>query len=117
MTLVTSYTIFLRPVLFLPNAAPSAPPQQVHVEVINSRTVYLTWEPPAAENQNGIIREYLIKVTTSDGTNQQQYMSSSSSLSVADLHPHYTYIVTVAAVTVNTGPFTDEYSVTMPEDG
>uniref|UniRef100_A0A8C1VFB3 Roundabout, axon guidance receptor, homolog 2 (Drosophila) n=1 Tax=Cyprinus carpio TaxID=7962 RepID=A0A8C1VFB3_CYPCA len=43
--------------------APSAPPQQVTVLTVgnqNSTSISISWDPPPAEHQNGIIQEYKI---------------------------------------------------------
>ncbi|XP_016339041.1 roundabout homolog 2-like [Sinocyclocheilus anshuiensis] len=43
--------------------APSAPPQQVTVLMVgnqNSTSISISWDPPPAEHQNGIIQEYKI---------------------------------------------------------
>uniref|UniRef100_A0A673Z7W8 Roundabout guidance receptor 2 n=1 Tax=Salmo trutta TaxID=8032 RepID=A0A673Z7W8_SALTR len=43
--------------------APSAPPQQVTVLTVgnhNSTSISVSWDPPSAEHQNGIIQEYKI---------------------------------------------------------
>ena len=46
-----------------PHAAPSAPPQQVTVLTVgnhNSTSISVSWDPPPAEHQNGIIQEYKV---------------------------------------------------------
>ncbi|XP_055516799.1 roundabout homolog 3 isoform X1 [Leucoraja erinacea] len=46
-----------------PEEAPAAPPQAVTVATIglsNSTSISVSWEPPPAEEQNGIIQEYRI---------------------------------------------------------
>ena len=45
-----------------------------------------------------------------------EYTSMELSLTISDLHPHYTYTGTIAAVTVAPGPG-DTVTFQMPEDG
>ena len=42
--------------------APSLSPVSVSVTIIDSRSFNVSWEPPPASSQNGIIREYAIIV-------------------------------------------------------
>lgn len=44
-------------------SAPGAPPQQVTVLTVgsdNSTSISVSWDPPPAEQQNGIIQEYKV---------------------------------------------------------
>lgn len=44
-------------------SAPSAPPQQVTVLTVgnqNSTSISISWDPPPADFQNGIIQEYKV---------------------------------------------------------
>ena len=45
------------------------------------------------------------------------YVTSTLHLTVNNLHPFYTYLWTVAAVTVGEGPYSSAKSVTTLEDG
>ena len=45
------------------------------------------------------------------------FQTSDTSISLNDVHPHYTYTVVVAAVTIAIGPFSTEQSITTPQDG
>ena len=36
---------------------------------------------------------------------------------VEDLHPHYVYSLVISAVTIAPGPYSQVYTVQMPEDG
>ena len=47
-----------------------------------------------------------------------EYRSNSSPFTVVGLHPDYTYLARVAAVTsVGAGPFSSSVQVRLPEDG
>ena len=45
------------------------------------------------------------------------YVTDSTHTTLTDLHPFYTYSISVAAETVDIGPFTAEVTAQMPEDG
>lgn len=56
------------------SSAPSAPPQQVTVMTVgshNSTSISVSWDPPPANQQNGIIQEY--KVESNPAPYQAEY--------------------------------------------
>ena len=46
-----------------------------------------------------------------------QLTSQTTALHISNLHPFYTYTLTVAAVTIGPGPYGLMLTVQMPEDG
>ena len=85
---------------------------------VNSRALSLTWSPPPPEDQNGIIRNYLVNISVVEsGEHFYQLTSNATVLVVDELHPYYTYGCIVAALTVGTGPFTEASIEQLPEDG
>jgi len=84
---------------------------------VNSSALQLTWEPPAPEQRNGIIRGYLINATAQESGEYYEWMSDTMSLVISSLHPHYHYNLSVAANTIGLGPFGVNYTVLMPQDG
>ena len=44
-------------------------------------------------------------------------ITAATSVTVPALHPFYTYTCTIAAVTIGEGPYSEELTITMPEDG
>ena len=89
----------------------------VSLTAINSRVVNITWTPPPNDQRNGIIQYYQIKVLISETSEYFNIQTANLSLTLTDLHPDYTYTVSIAAVTIGTGPFSMIQSVTTPEDG
>ena len=92
--------------------APSAPPQNVLGTVVNSTSIEVSWEPPSSGDRNGIIQSYIISVLEEE--TMRQFQLTSAALTVADvvgLHPYYTYIITVSAVTVGEGPYSSAISL------
>ena len=99
--------------------APGAPPQNVSAEVLNPNVVFLTWSPPLPDQQNGVIRHYLIsQYETSTGilTNYTQE-GDHTDLVIGSLHAYYEYQFTIAAQTVQLGPFSNPVAVTTFEAG
>ena len=100
------------------NPVPSGPPLSFQATPVNSSALRLTWEPPAAEQRNGIIRGYLINATALETGEHFQWMSPNAMpLVVSRLHPNYNYNFIITAVSLGPGQFSDVHSVQMPEDG
>ena len=100
-------------VLFFP--APSAPPLALTAEK-TSDSLTLSWDPPANESQNGVIQRYVIRILEDDTSTSTDYYSSTTQITVSDLHPYYTYKCSVAAETVGVGPYTAILTVQLDED-
>ena len=70
------------------------------------------------ENQhNGDIRHYNIRVIELQSGREFTLASTSTTIIYSQLHPAYAYNFSVAAVTVEIGPYSDPAAVTTPEDG
>ena len=83
---------------------PGGPPLNLSSNVNSSSTATVQWRPPQADLQNGIIQFYSIQLVAAETGSMLEYTSTELSLTVTDLHPHYTYTCTIAAVTVAPGP-------------
>uniref|UniRef100_H2UZC9 Neogenin 1b n=1 Tax=Takifugu rubripes TaxID=31033 RepID=H2UZC9_TAKRU len=89
---------------------PSAPPQNLTLEVQNSKSIMLRWQPPPPNSQNGEIINYKIKYRkgsrrseTSDSTSGTQLF-----MLISGLERGTEYSFRVSAITVNgTGPATE----------
>ena len=89
----------------------------MQVSTLYSREVELVWAPPPMDQQNGIIRRYIINVTSvDDGVELIAYSQTTSTL-VQNLHPFTTYFCSVSAETVAPGPFSPPIVIQTPEDG
>ena len=97
--------------------APASPPQNLTATPIDSMSVRLSWSPPPREHYNGIIRQFWINITEVDTGMKTQMTSLGTSLPVPSLHPFYIYWFSVAAYTVDLGPFTEPAVLQMPQDG
>lgn len=99
-------------------AAPGVAPTMLTERNITSTSVTLSWEPPASNLQNGVIRHYLIQVLESETGLSYTYQTTAHTVFiVGDLHPYYTYTFSVQAVTVAAGPLSTSRSLRTLEDG
>ena len=97
---------------------PSGSPVMIDIEAINSSSLRLSWDEPPAEEQNGIIVSYSINVTVLESEEQLSFITEGTRFELYNLHPFYTYSVTMAAATVNgTGPYSTVFTVQLPPDG
>ena len=88
-----------------------------HAFFDGSRSLFLEWSPPSPGTENGIIQNYVLIVNEQQTGMTSQYTPVDSHITIFSLHPYYTYVITVAAVTVvGTGP-TNVLTIEMPEDG
>ena len=77
----------------------------------------LAWDPPLLEVRNGIIQQYMIRVTELETGRVWNLSTPAMSITITSLHPYYTYNCTVAAVTSGTGPFSPPFVIQLPEAG
>ena len=98
-------------------AAPNIAPENVVSSGITSITLDLSWDVLPPGDQNGIVRYYLINITEDDTGSAFQLSAQSNSIFIQDLHPFYTYYVSVAAFTVDVGPYSTAISFKTEEDG
>ena len=98
-------------------AVPSGPPVGVSHLKVTSTSVTLSWNPPETSHQNGVIRSYIVIAREEETGQSFSVNSTSTELSIGNLHPFYTYHFAVAAVTISQGPFTYEYVLQTLEDG
>ena len=96
--------------------APSAAPQLVTLNDVNSTFISISWIPPPPTQQNGIVRHYEVQVEN-DASGEVHIMETiSSSINIYSLKPFSLYRCRVAAVTVTTGPFSTDLNVTTLQD-
>lgn len=75
----------------------------------------LSWDPPAMELQNGLIRQYGVRIVTLNTQREMIHTTNGTRLLVDGLHPFYIYRCYVLAITLGPGPPTDVVSQ-LPED-
>ena len=98
-------------------AVPSGAPQNVVAVAVTSRSIRVTWEPPQDDQQNGVIQHYKIVVMVQQTRDILTLNTTSTSITIPNLHPAYDHTVEVAAVTISEGPYSDAISIITPDDG
>lgn len=92
----------------------------VEVVEVSSTNFTVEWAPPPDHTHNGIIREYRLNITELETRRNVNYLIQETSqlyFVVSHLHPFYTYTFTLQAVTVITGPPTEDFRVITLEAG
>ena len=87
----------------------------VTVTELGSTYAFIIWEAP--EFPNGIIQNYIVSVTGSDGESVSNISTSNSSTNVTNLLPFTQYFVEVFAETVEVGLASDTISFNTSEAG
>lgn len=102
------------------SSVPTGPPVGVIATPVNSTSVFISWDPPQLEFQNGVITGYSIILTTVmvDSRSASFFSSNTGNITIRPLHPFTAHVIAVAAQnSVGTGPYTSNYSTMTPEDG
>ena len=85
---------------------------------VTSTTITLSWSSPSDDLHNGLIRHFLINVIeTNTGVNYTIQTLARTTFTIGDLHPYYTYKLSVQAVTVLPGPPSLSVTVLTLQDG
>ena len=67
--------------------------------------------------RNGIVQHYIVNVTELNTGTTSSHVASRTNFTLFSLHPHYTYSVTVSAVTIAAGPPSDPIVITTDSEG
>ncbi|NXA34668.1 DCC protein, partial [Eudromia elegans] len=97
---------------------PSAMPQNVSLEVVNSRSIKVSWLPPPPGTQNGFITGYKIRHRKTTRRGEIETLEPNNLWYLfTGLDKGSQYSFQVAAMTVNgTGPPSDWYTAETPEN-
>lgn len=98
-------------------SGPGGSPQSVTAEAVSPTVFILRWQPPLAEDVNGVVRRYTVNITELETGRVEQYFTTDLNITVESRHPFYRYRFIVAAETVGLGPFNDPNVIHMPEAG
>ena len=93
--------------------APSEAPCYSRHTVLNAYSFIITWSPPRSSSQNGVINHYNLQLNDTTGLRSV----TQTSYTAKNLHPYFIYTYSIAAFTVDTGPYSLQMSVRMPEAG
>ena len=105
---VSSNDLFVN---YLP--APSSAPRNVEATIIGPTVANLSWDAPLQADQNGIIHQYHINITEVDTARQWTLISMTNTYLLNFLRPHHTYLYSIAAVTISSGPYTQLFNFTV----
>ena len=97
--------------------APSAAPSALVLQSCTSQSITLSWESPPEEDINGILRQFVVRILEHETGNIFTETSDDEQTTLLGLHPYYTYSVAVAAQTVGAGPFSNNITIQLAEDG
>lgn len=98
--------------------APAGPPTSVTARSTSARSISISWGPPSRDQQNGILRHYLVTLVSDAGVQVTRNVSSIQQLiSISGLRPYTVYDCTVRAETVALGPASAAVRVNTPQDG
>jgi len=75
------------------------------------------WESPPEKTHNGILRDYILQWKSTDGVNNRTISANDNSYNITGLTPYTEYSISIAAMTVASGPFSDEVMIRTQEDG
>ncbi|XP_075885305.1 netrin receptor DCC isoform X2 [Nelusetta ayraudi] len=97
---------------------PSAPPQNITLEVVLSRSIKVSWQPPPRSTQNGIITAYKIKYRKTGRRGDQEAIEPNNFWYLfTGLEKGSQYSFQVSAMTVNgTGLASEWYTAETPEN-
>lgn len=98
--------------------APSGSPLNISVTSVSSTVISVTWDPPAMYHQNGIIRGYFVQIQSYESNTLDVYnVTNDTEIIVTELKPYSMYYVSVAAYTIQIGPYSEPNLVHLPEAG
>ena len=99
-------------------AAPSGPPLSLRITAVTARSLTLDWDLPLLRDRNGPVINYGVNLTALEVPSVQILAISRNRISIAGLHPYYTYSCKVQAKTsVGSGPYSTSVNVTTLQDG
>jgi len=96
---------------------PTSAPHNLTGHAVSSSSIFITWMSPMLENLNGNLRGFEINVTEIESQSTFTLQVKEEKHLISFLHPYYSYMFAIAAVTIGKGPFSSSITVETPEDG
>lgn len=79
---------------------------------VGPRTVFLSWQPPLPEDQNGVIIEYIVRTVDIGNSQTTEDQTTETNSTIRRLIYSQKYNFTVAAMTIiGRGPFSDPVTI------
>lgn len=106
-----------------PPIEPSAPPQDIKCVSVRSTAILVSWRPPPAESQNGVLDGYSVRYRALDTEDTElrevnNIASTTNQILLESLEKWTEYRITVAARTkVGPGPESSPVIIRTDEDG
>ena len=107
MQLRTFVPMNINSAILIYTTAPSGPPTNFTLTSISSTSMQLAWQPPLPQQRNGIIRQYVVYVQPLF-RETLTYTTGSTNYTVSGLSPFTNYSFSVAAITIQTGPASEQ---------
>ncbi|XP_055754341.1 netrin receptor DCC-like, partial [Salvelinus fontinalis] len=100
------------------STVPSGPPQNISLEVVLSRSIKLSWQPPPPNSQNGFITGYKLRYRKTGRRGDQEAIEPNNFWYLfTGLEKGSQYSFQVAAMTANgTGPASEWFTAETPEN-
>jgi hypothetical protein len=85
----------------------------------DARSIHLYWDHPPEDTHLGRIREYRLNVTELESGDEWRVVANASATEalITELHPYYTYHITIVPVTTLEGDNYTEITLRTAEDG
>lgn len=99
------------------HTAPDDAPLGLIARSVTANTIDLSWYPPPVESQNGVITSYRLIIVELETKEKGTLKTSTTKATVENLHPFYTYNISVTAITIDVGPYSLPIMVKTLEDG
>ena len=97
--------------------APDSAPLHASGVALGSTSIHITWDPPAIEDHNGVIREYRVNITHIPTQFFVQQTTNQTQIIIENLSPYHIYHCYIVAITVDEGPYTNAITVLTNEAG
>ena len=96
---------------FVNSIAPAGPPLSLSAIALGPTSIQISWQQPLPNLLNGILRDYSIEIVSNRTGEVFSHFTSTQSIVVSSLRPYTVYLYRVAAVTVETGPYSQTLAV------
>lgn len=97
--------------------APTMPPSDVRLRMLNISSLRISWRPPPTDHINGILKGFLINIKSNHSSVEDRNITTNeraTSVTLYRLIPNASYAIRVAARTnAGVGMFFDEEPVVM----
>lgn len=98
-------------VLFL---VPTGAPLSFAASHITANSLSLSWDPPRYDQQNGVIRYFVVTVNDLASATSRTLIINATSITISNLRPFFVYNISMAAFTVGLGPQSNQLMIQIP---